>query len=169
MTGTTSEILKRIIQRSQDFVAHSSVSPSSHLFTSQSCSQRQPIANISLPDPPSIQPALLATGARPDISLAMDQAYQKRAIDLRAFYHSALTRVCSNQAQYPSKLRYVPEQKILSTFTELYLRELVAWKQDCVDFYNKHSSTSHATQPSSDAPKFNHVRPMSCLRLFSLV
>ncbi|KAG2367773.1 homeodomain protein 2 [Suillus spraguei] len=154
--GTTSEILKRIIQRSQDFVTHSSVS-SSHLYAPQSCSPQQPIANICLPDPPSMQPALLAAGACLDISLAMDQAYQKRAVDLRAFYHSTLTLVCSNQAQYPSKLRYVPEQKILSSFTESYLRELVAWRQECVDFYLKHSATRHDTQTSSGASRFNHA------------
>lgn len=175
MAGTTSveSILKQIIHCGQETqrlcLAHSSVSPSLRSFAPQSCSPQQLIADISLPDPPSMQPALLAVGARPEISLAMDQVYQKRADDLRATYHSALTLVCSNQAQYPSKLRFVPEQKILSAFSELYVRELIAWRQDCVDFYLKRSSTSDNAQTSRGAPRFNHVRLMFCLHLSSLV
>ncbi|KAG1813290.1 homeodomain protein 2 [Suillus subaureus] len=150
--------LKQIIQRVKDIqcLTQPFASTSSCSFAPQACSLRQPIAKISLPDPPSMQSTLLAAGARPDISVAMDQAYQKRALDLRAFYHSALALMCSNQAQYPSKFRYVPEQKILSTFTELYLRQLMAWRQDCVDFYLKHSSTSGNVQNLSGTSRFNH-------------
>ncbi|KAG1828111.1 homeodomain protein 2 [Suillus variegatus] len=155
MTGTPSveSILKHITQRAHDIqsLAH----PSCPL-ASQSPA-RHPIANISLPDPPSMQPALLAAGARPEISLAMDQAYQNRAAELRAFYQSALTVMCSNQAQYPSKFCYVPKKKILPVFTDLYLKQLVTWRQDCVNFYLKHASTSDNVQtPSGIAPRFNH-------------
>ncbi|KAG1904677.1 homeodomain protein 2 [Suillus fuscotomentosus] len=157
MAGASSveSILKRIIERAQECLAHPSVLASS--FAPQSCSPRQqPIANISLPDPPSIYSALLAAGACHDISLAINQAYQTRAAELRAFCHSAVARVYSNQAQYPSKFRYVPGQKVLPVFTELYLRQLSTWRQECIDLYLKHTSTSDKIQTSSGGPKFNH-------------
>ncbi|KAG1841722.1 homeodomain protein 2 [Suillus tomentosus] len=132
------------------------VSTSSTLLASQSLPPQLPIHNITLPDPPPIQPALIAAGAHPEISLAMDQEYQKRAAELRAFCRSATAHVCSNQAQYPSKFRYVSEQKILSVFTELYLKQLATWREDCVILYLKHSSTGDKSQPSSGTPKFNH-------------
>jgi hypothetical protein len=141
-------------------MAHPSVSTS--LCPLSQSPPRQPIANISLPDPPPIQPALLTAGALPKISLAIEQAYQKRAVDLRAFYHSALTLMCTNQAQYPSKFRYLPEEKVLPAFIELYLRQLVTWREQAVASYLKYSSTK--THTSSCTAKFNHVRLMSCLR-----
>ncbi|KAG1783501.1 homeodomain protein 2 [Suillus placidus] len=157
MAGTTPvEILKRIAQRAQECLAHPSVSASPRLFAPQSCSPRQSIANFSLPDPPPIQPALIAAGARPEISLAIEQAYQKRAADLRVAYHSGVTLVCSNQSQHPSKFRYGTESKLVSSFTELYLRQLVAWREDCVALYLKHSSTSNNARTSSGTSKFNH-------------
>ncbi|KAG2076873.1 homeodomain protein 2 [Suillus decipiens] len=146
-------ILKQIIQRGQDCLVLPSTS--SRLFTPQS-SPRQPIAHISLPDPPPIQSALIAAGASPEISLSMDQAYQKRAADLRGLYHSTITLICSNQAQSPSKFRYVSEQKIQSVFTELYLRQLATWREEGVHLYLKHPSTGDKTQSSSCTAKFNH-------------
>jgi hypothetical protein len=170
MAGTTSEILKRITQRAQDCLALPSISTLSHSFKfpPQSCSPRRPI-DITLPDPPPIQPALIAAGAHLDISLAMDQEYQKRAAELRVFCRSAAANVCSNQAQYPSKFRYVSEQKIMSVFTELYLKQLVTWRDDCVALYLKHSTAGDKPQPSIGTPKFNYVRLVSCLCLSSLV
>ncbi|KAG1795778.1 homeodomain protein 2 [Suillus plorans] len=158
MAETTSEILKRITQRAQEIqcLAYPSGTASSRSFTPRSCSPQHPIADISLPDPPPIQPALMAAGARPEISLAIEQAYQKRAADLRAIYRSAVTLVCSNQVQHPSKFRYVTEQKVLFAFTELYLKELVAWREQSVASYLKHSSTSDKIHTSSCTPKFNH-------------
>lgn len=171
MAGTTPEILKRIIQRSQDFVAHSSVNvtTSSCSLASQSLPQQSHVANISLPDPPPMQPALVAAGACPEIASAMDQAYQKRAADLQALCRSAVTLVCSNQAQYPSKYRYVSEQKVLSVFTELYLKQLVTWRDEGVVLYLKHSSTDDKTNALSRAAKFNHVRKMPYLCQYSPV
>ncbi|KAG2350813.1 homeodomain protein 2 [Suillus weaverae] len=151
--------LKQIIQRVKDIqcLTQPFVLTSSRSFTPQSCSPRQPIpAKISLPDPPSIQPALMAAGAPPEISLAIDQAYQKQAAELRALCHSTVTRVYSDQTQYPSKFRFVTEQKVLSSFTELYLRELVAWREQAVASYLKHASTSDKTRTSSSTAKFNH-------------
>lgn len=159
-TSTVESILKQIIHCGQETqrlcLAHPSVSTSSRLFAPQLYSPRQPIANISLPDPPPIQPALIAAGAHPELSLAIDQTYQKRAGDLRAVYQSAVTLLCSNQAQYPSQFRYVPEQKIMSIFTGLYLKQLMTWREEGVASYLKHSSTGDKTQTSSCTPKFNH-------------
>jgi hypothetical protein len=172
MAGTISieSILKRIIERAQECLAHPSVSASSRLFTPQSYSPRQPIANISLPDPPSMQSALLAAGACPEISLAMDQAYQKRAAELRTSCHSAVTHIYSNQAQYPSKFRYGTEQKLLSLFTDLYVRQVVAWKEEGVDLYLKRSftRTSDNAQALSGTQKFNHVSLPFYHRIFFL-
>ncbi|KAG1885469.1 homeodomain protein 2 [Suillus subluteus] len=158
MAGMTSEILKRIIQHSQDFVTHSSVNvaTSSCSLECQSLPRQSHIVNISLPDPPPIQPALMAAGACPEISLAMDQAYQKRAVDLQALCRSAVSLVCSNQAQYPSKFRYVSEQKVISVFTELYLKQLVTWREEGVVLYLKHSSTGDKINTSSCTTKFNN-------------
>lgn len=163
MARTTSvDILERITRRVQETqrlcLAHPSVSTSSRLLTSQSQSYSpcHPVANISLPDPPPIQSALIAAGASPEISLSMDQAYQKRAADLRALYRSTITLICSNQARSPSEFRYVSEQKIQSVFTELYLRQLVTWREEGVQLYLKHPSTGNKTQISSCTAKFNH-------------
>jgi hypothetical protein len=90
----------------------------------------------------------------------MDQTYQKRAADLRALYCATVTRICSNQAQYPSKFRYVPEQKVLPAFTELYLKQLATWREEGVALYLKHSSAADKTQNLSHVAKFNHVRLM---------
>ncbi|KAG1757151.1 homeodomain protein 2 [Suillus lakei] len=161
MAGTTSveSILKRIIHHAQETqrlcLAHPSMA-SSRSLAPQSCSPQQPIANISLPDPPSIQPALITAGAHLELSLAIDQAYQKRAADLRAVYHSAVILVCSNQAQYPSQFRYVSQQKILSIFTELYVRQLMTWREEGVTSYLKHSSAGEKTHTSICTAKFNH-------------
>ncbi|KAG2155592.1 homeodomain protein 2 [Suillus clintonianus] len=158
MTSVDS-ILKHILLRVQDIQCLTSTHPSitsSRSITPQLYSPQQPIANISLPDPPPLQPALMAAGACPEISLAMDQEYQKRAAELRAFCHSTVGHVCSNQAQYSPKFRYVPEQKLLPAFTELYLRQLAAWREDCVVLYLKHSSTVDNAQRSSGTTKFNH-------------
>nr|WDY60863.1 HD MAT HD2 protein [Rhizopogon salebrosus] len=157
MTSVDS-ILKRIMQRAQEFqcITHPSILTSSGSLTSQSSLLRQPTINISLPDPPSLQPALMAAGAHPEASLAMDQAYQKRATDLRAHYQSTVTLICSNRAQYPLKFRSVPEQKIFSVFTELYLRQLAAWREEGVTLYLKHASASDKARTSSCTPKFNH-------------
>ncbi|KAG1762939.1 homeodomain protein 2 [Suillus occidentalis] len=156
-TPSVDSILKQILHRVQETqrlcLAHPSVSTSS--LTSHTLPQPLP-SNISLPDPPPIRPALMASGARPDVLLAMDHTYQKRAADLRALYHSAVTFICSNQAQYPSKLRCVSEQKIISVFTELYLKQLLAWREEGVVLYLKHSSTNDKVHTSSCAPKFNH-------------
>nr|WDY60850.1 HD MAT HD2 protein [Suillus brevipes] len=151
MAATTSveSILKQIMQNVQE-LARPSMSTSSRLLASQ-CSRRQPIADISLPDPPPIQHALISAGAHPETSLAIEQAYQKRAAELRAVCHSAVTLICSNQ--YPSNFRPAPDQKVLSVFTEIYLKQLVTWKQDCVDLYLKH--TSGNVQALSNTPKFN--------------
>ncbi|KAG2062303.1 homeodomain protein 2 [Suillus hirtellus] len=152
-------ILKQIVQRVQQIQSLSQPYLSSSTSSSLACQSPPPqplIANISLPDPPPIQPALIAAGARPEISLAIDQAYQKRATELRSFCHSTVARVYSNQAQYPSKFRYVTEQKVLSLFTELYIRELLSWKEQAVVSYLKHSSTNDKTQISSSTAKFNH-------------
>lgn len=163
-------ILKQIIngvQHIQSACDHPLTS--SRLFAPQSYTPRQPIAHNPLPDPPSIQPALMAVSARPETSRAIENAYQKRAADLRAAYHSAMMVVCSNQAQYPSKFRYVSEQKILSVFTELYIRQLVTWREDCVILYLKHSSACDNAQASGGTPKFNLVRLILCHRLFNPV
>nr|WDY60859.1 HD MAT HD2 protein [Rhizopogon vinicolor] len=154
MTSVDS-VLKQIMQRVQECLAHPAISTSSLSLTYQS-PPPQPIVGIALPDPPPIQPALIAVGAHPEISLAMEQSYQKRAAELRALYHSTATLLCSNQAQYPSKFRYVSDQKILSVFTELYLKQLVSWREENVALYLKHTSTADKTQASSGAPKFNH-------------
>lgn len=153
-------ILKSIIQRTQDFVACSSVSTLSRSLVSQSPLCLRPIADIPLPDPPRIQHALMAAGALPGISLEIEQAYQKRAAELQALTHSTITHILSNQSQ--SNFRYVSEQKILSVFTELYLRQLSAWRASLVSCI-ENSSTSDKAQTSSCATKFNHVRRMSCL------
>ncbi|KAG0707491.1 homeodomain protein 2 [Suillus ampliporus] len=155
MTSAVDSILRHVMQNVQECLAHPSISTSSRSLASQSPPQ-QPVVNISLPDPPPIQPALMAAGARPEISLAMDQTYQKRAADLRALYHSTITLICSNQAQYQSKFRLVPEQKILSVFTELYLKQLVAWREEGVILYLKHSSTADKAQSSNCTTRFNH-------------
>ncbi|KAG1723434.1 homeodomain protein 2 [Suillus occidentalis] len=151
-------ILKQILQRvhqiqslSQPYLTSTAAS-----LACQSLPPQPLVPNVSLPDPPPIQHALIAAGARPEISLAIDQAYQKRAAELRSFCHSTIARVYSDQAQYPSKFRYVTEQKVLSLFTELYLRELFSWKEQAVASYQKHSSTHDKTQTSSSAAKFNH-------------
>jgi hypothetical protein len=167
--GTTSEILTRITQRAQDCLALPSMSLSRSLTPQYPHSPQRPITEISLPDAPSIQSALTAAGAAPGISLAISQAYQKRAAELRALCCSSVARVYSNQAQYPSEHRYVTEQKVLSTFTELYLRELVAWREQAVAAYLKHSSTSNTTHTSSCTVKFNHVRLISYLDPSSLL
>jgi hypothetical protein len=95
----------------------------------------------------------------------MGQVYQKRAAELRAFSLSTVALVYSNQAQHPSKFRCVTEQKVLSLFTELYLRQLAAWREECIVLYLKHSSTGDRTQTSGCTTKFNHVRLMSYLYL----
>nr|BAL45603.2 homeodomain protein 2 [Rhizopogon roseolus] len=148
-------ILKLIVQRVQECFPHSPISSSSHLLASQSIPQ-QHIASISLPDPPPIYPALMAAGARPEISQAIDQAYHKRATDLRALYHSAAALVCSNQAHHSTEFCSVSMQKVLSLFTKLYLRQLVIWRDDCVNLYLKHPSTGDKPRTSSCTPKFNH-------------
>jgi len=148
-------ILKLIIQRSQECLAHPSMSTLSGSLASQ-CSPPQ--LNITLPDAPSLQPALMAAGAHPEISLAMDQVYQKRAADLRTLCYRSITNVCSTQ--YPSRFRLVPKQKILSVFTELYLKQLANWRECVVSSYLKRSSAGDKTQTSSSAPKFNHVSPI---------
>ncbi|KIK49416.1 hypothetical protein CY34DRAFT_32323, partial [Suillus luteus UH-Slu-Lm8-n1] len=112
--------------------------------------------DISLPDPPPIQPALIAAGARPEISLAIDEAYQKRAAELRAFCRSTIALAYSKQAQYPSNYCHVSEQKILPAFTKLYLRQLGSWIEQAVAAYLKHPSTGARTQISGCITKFNH-------------
>nr|WDY60857.1 HD MAT HD2 protein [Rhizopogon vinicolor] len=151
MTTFANSILKRAQEiqcLTQPYVSTSSVSLASPSPPRQSI--------ISFPDAPPLQPALIAAGANPEILRAMEQSYQKRAADLRALYHSTATIVYSNQAQYPSKFRYVSEQKIISVFTELYLKQLVSWREENVALYLKHSSTADKAPASSCTPKFNH-------------
>lgn len=156
--------LETILKRAQEIQCLTHPSSSTSLLSLASQSRPQPIANIAFPDPLPLQPALTAAGARPEISQAMDQAYQKRAADLRTLYHSAITLVCSNQAQYSTEFRRIPTQKVVSSFTKLYLRELVAWREECVDAYLKHPSAGNKTLSSSCTPKFNHVSPvLPCL------
>ncbi|KAG2149576.1 homeodomain protein 2 [Suillus cothurnatus] len=157
--SSVGSILKQIIHCAREIqsLGQPSVSTSSFSLASQS-THRQPqgLVGISFPDPPPIQPALIAAGACPEISLAMDQTYQKRAADLRALYCATVTRIYSNQAQYPSKFRYVREQKVLPVFTELYLKQLATWREEGVILYLKHSSTRDKAQNSSYVAKFNH-------------
>ncbi|KAG1754860.1 homeodomain protein 2 [Suillus paluster] len=148
-----SSTLKQIMQRAHEYLALSSISTSSCSLASQSPRQL-PIAKLSFPDAPPIQHALMAAGACPKISLAIDQAYQKRAADLRALCHSAVMQICSNQ--YSSNFGYAPDHKVLSVFTDIYLKQLVSWREQCVILYLKHSSTSDRAGTSSCAPKFNH-------------
>jgi len=159
MARTTSveSILKQILHGVQQIqcLTQSCVSTSSSSPACQSLPPQPFIANFSLPDPPPIQPALIAAGACSEIALAMDHAYQKRAADLQALCRSAVTQVCSNQAQYPSKFRYVSEQKVLSVFTELYLKQLVAWREQGVALFCKYS-LGDKSQTSSCTSKFNH-------------
>jgi hypothetical protein len=49
----------------------------------------------------------------------------------------------------------------LSLFTELYYRQLIAWKEEGVMLFLKHSSTCDSAQHSSGIQKFNHVRLIS--------
>ncbi|KAJ8597622.1 homeodomain protein 2 [Rhizopogon salebrosus TDB-379] len=156
MTGMTSvdSVLKQIMQHVQKCLTHPSISTSSRSLASQSPSPRHAI--IALPDPPPMQPALITAGAHPEISLEMEKTYQKRAADLRAHYQSAVTVICSNQAQYPSKYRYAPEQKVLSVFTELYLRQLASWREEGVALYLQRASAGDSARTSSCTPKFNH-------------
>ncbi|KAG2156649.1 homeodomain protein 2 [Suillus bovinus] len=130
--SSVDSILKQIIKRAQQIqsLTHPSVSTSSDSLALQTYSPR-PLVNISLPDPPPIRPALLAAGARPEISLAIDQAYQKRAADLKA--------------AYPSDFRHGHDQKVLSVFIELYLKQLVTWREEGVASYLKHSSAGDKT------------------------
>ncbi|OJA19545.1 mating-type homeodomain transcription factor A2 [Rhizopogon vesiculosus] len=147
--------VESILKRALEFkcLIHPSVSTSSLSLTSQSPS-RQTVINISLPDAPSLQPALMAVGAHPETSLAMDEVYQKRATELRAVCRRTITNVCSTQ--YPSEFRLVPDNKVLSVFTELYLRQLADWRESVVSSYLKHSSATDKAQTSSCTPKFNH-------------
>jgi len=142
-------ILQRILQKC---LIHPPVSTSSLSLASQS-TPSQPIADIALPDAPSLQPALMAAGAPPEISLAIDQVYQKRAADLRVLCHRTIASLCSNQ--------YSSQQKTESLLSELYLRELVTWREEVVALYLKHPAVGNKAQLSTSAPKFNHVRPTS--------
>jgi hypothetical protein len=159
------ESILKLAQEIQS-LARPSVSPSSFSLASQSPSLRHNTV-IALPDPLPIQPALITAGAHPEISLEMERAYQKRAADLRTHYQSTVTVICSNQAQYPSKYRYTSEQKILSVFTELYLRQLASWREEGVALYLQHASAGSRARTSSCTPKFNHVSRLHCRRSFS--
>ncbi|KAG2118042.1 homeodomain protein 2 [Suillus discolor] len=155
MAGATAVdlVLRRIIQSAQETQRLCIAYPTSLGSPAYQSSPRQPLTSMSLPDPPSIKPALIAAGACPEIAQAIDQAYQKRATDLRNVCHSAVTLIYSTK--YPSNVRHSPNQKVLSVFTELYLRQLVTWREEGVASYLKHSPTGDKTQTSSSA-KFNH-------------
>ncbi|KAG9314046.1 hypothetical protein JVU11DRAFT_4825 [Chiua virens] len=115
-----------ILRDAQRFVEDSGVQP--QLFTLPTMTPR-----VCLPDPPSLYPHLIASGAEEKIANGMNRIYNARALELRSHYESSVSNVLA-AVTHLSCPRHIKEQ-ILDTFRSLYLNSIKSWIEEVVYAY----------------------------------
>ncbi|KAF8833419.1 hypothetical protein BDN67DRAFT_1072940 [Paxillus ammoniavirescens] len=120
--------------------------------------------HVSLPEPPPLLPALVALGADTHLAHKIDELYTLRASEFRAHAESAIAQACSKasmfvRTQCDSKVN--PVEKIISAFTQVYLKKLLGWVDEGVALLKGHvqrkicANEVSKLAPSTALP-FNH-------------
>ena len=128
------------------------------------------VDSISLPSPRPLLPSLLEAGVSHEIATAANKIYQERAEEFRRYIEQTITTACLKMAPSPGASASSPDSltsKLVSTFTEIYLRRLGLWREEIVQRVIQAPKT-----PTKIAPKnprsFNHVNTLIILLLFLL-
>lgn len=117
------------------------------------------VDSISLPSPPPLLPSLLEAGISHEIATSANSIYQQRAEEFKQHIERTVTATCLKMAPFPGVSVSSPDalmSKVVSTFTEIYLRRLGIWREEIVQRVKQVPKTpTKATSKSSRC--FNHV------------
>lgn len=116
---------------------------------------------VNLPSPRPLLPSLLEAGFGREIATEMSKTYQRRAEELRGRIQESVIATCRRIAGLPVvTLGTSPDllvRKVVSTFTELYLRRLEQWKEEIVQRTRQASKSSAGMVAPRNARTFNYV------------
>lgn len=153
--------LGNIVRDTQHFIQNENagVQPQSSTYRSSA------IAQICLPDPPSLCPSLVAIGAEERVAKEMDYAYNARALELRSYYENSVNNAFAALSDFP--LPHDSEKRILDTFASLYLTKVKSWIEDGVAAYKTSRKPAKQAISNDEVPRktnprraFNTVRPI---------
>lgn len=116
---------------------------------------------INLPSPCPLLPSLLEAGFGRGIAAEISKTYQRCAEELRGRIQESVIATCRGIAGLPVvTLGSSPDllvRKVVSTFTELYLRRLEQWKGEIVRRNMQASRSSTGMVAPRNARTFNYV------------
>ncbi|KAI5980668.1 hypothetical protein EDD15DRAFT_2346126 [Pisolithus albus] len=145
-------ILQRIASRSKEYLAR--VPPSGPLI--QHAHER--VHPVSLPEPPSLVPALVNAGAPITLAQELQRAYQQQAIELKHRYETRASQLALALSQHPGpSTSQSIEPELFATIEKLYTARLEDWLKDCLSRYKKHASVIVGREDCSHRSKGAHT------------
>ena len=115
--------------------------------------------SISLPSPHPLLPPLLEAGVDHEIATAADKIYQRHAEEFKQHIEQTITTACLTMAPSAGASVSSPDplvNKVVSTFTEIYLRRLALWREEVIQRVKQAPKTPTKTAPKSSR-SFNQV------------
>lgn len=158
--------VKSILRIANDLKeATASHSPCRQTFTTRD--SLPVVDSINLPSPRPLLPSLLETGISHEIATAANKIYQQRAEEFKQHIERSVATACLKMAPYPGASVSSPDpltSKLLSTFTELYIRRLGLWREEIIQRVKQAPKTPTKTAPKNSR-SFNHVNKSIILLL----
>ncbi|KAH7886127.1 hypothetical protein F5I97DRAFT_1877802 [Phlebopus sp. FC_14] len=116
---------------------------------------------LHLPEPPDITPALITAGAHHPLAVEMNQAYRKRACELKVFHEAAFTRIARHCSRLVSPCTEHPDRNLTEAFTRTYLKHLQALQTEGVTMLMARLSSAISLKAGNETDRrrqrsFNH-------------
>ena len=118
---------------------------------------RPVVDSIRLPSPRPLLPSLLEAGVSHEIATTANKIYQQRAEEFKQYIEQTVTTAYFKMA--PGASVSSPDSltsKLVSTFTEIYLRRLGLWREEILQRVKQAPRTPTRTAPKNSR-SFNHV------------
>lgn len=145
-------ILQRIVSCSKEYLAQVPPSrpPTRHA--------NELVPPISLPEPPSLVPALLKVGAPIALAQELQRAYQQQATELKHRYETRVSQLALVLSQYPgpSSSQSI-EPALFAVIEKLYATRLEDWQKDCLSRYTRCSSINIGQKDHSQRCRGTHI------------
>ncbi|KAH7930420.1 hypothetical protein BV22DRAFT_1000695 [Leucogyrophana mollusca] len=158
--SSSSTIVGSIQKIAEDIVAQCGLGMKDEMTSSHSYPGHSPVT-ITLPEPQSLLPVLLSLGAKSEWAQEIDQAYRRRASELRQGSEAAVSRLCSDLVWHPSLNASGFQEKVISVFSELYRKRLGECSEDVLRlvkdriFVKGQTATTPVTRSQKPPTPFN--------------
>lgn len=118
--------------------------------------ETKPLKSTHLPEPPALIPTLQQYGLSPDTLQKINEAYTKRARELRGIAATAIARASTVLPPIPRLSRSSSDDKVTAVFTEFYLNSLHKWIEDMEATVSSHLSVGSRCNTEGKSKPFNY-------------